>query len=311
MKTRLLQGMTILMAATRALSSPGWAIQCDGVDDWATLPIPNFPKVSWTLEAWVKFNSLETTSVFHMMAGDSTYLRIVTSNSGRGPHIQLDVGGRGTQPTEADVVMAYNHIAVVVGENVKGDEVNTTAIMYVNGTKSAFLSVPKLADQRPSAELGLCYTRKLLSAMDQREKFGGIVIDDVRFWAEERTQEQIIKTMNTVPSGPNLLHWWAMDNGKGAIVTDSIQGSHGDLAKRRQFTTERPLWIPSGAPIKQANFTAASGVINKVIPLSHPDGSATQLKFPTLSLPRARPGPSTLTSTRSVHQSQEGTRAFN
>ena len=68
---------------------PGWAIRCDGVNDWASLPIPNLPNDFWTLEGWVKFNSLKTSSLFHMYSGDDTILRLVTSSFGGLQHLQL------------------------------------------------------------------------------------------------------------------------------------------------------------------------------------------------------------------------------
>lgn len=68
---------------------PGWAIRCDGVNDWASLPIPNLPNDFWTLEGWVKFNSLKTSSLFHMYSGDDTILRLVTSRFGDSQRLQL------------------------------------------------------------------------------------------------------------------------------------------------------------------------------------------------------------------------------
>jgi class 3 adenylate cyclase len=274
MRASLLQALTVLvtMAIVDALS-PGWAIRCDGVDDWATLPIPSLPE-SWTLEAWVKFNSFKTASVFHMHSGDNTVLRIVTSNSGGATQLQLAIGGGGTKPTGVKVTTEeFVHIAVVV-ERTEGIHVNTT--MFINGTIAHFTTIQQLEIMRPPIQLGLCYTRKLLSSMDVREKFGDVEIDDVRLWGEARTEEQIYQTMETVPAGPNLLHWWAMDDGGGVVLTDSIQGYDGDLAKRRQFTTQRPMWVPSRARARQVNFTAISGVINKPIALSLHDGSATE-----------------------------------
>jgi hypothetical protein len=42
-----------------------------------------------------------------------------------------------------------------------------------------------------------------------------------------------------------------MDDGGGVVLTYSIQGYDGDLAKRRQFTTQRPMWVPSRARTSQ------------------------------------------------------------
>jgi hypothetical protein len=41
--------------------------------------------------------------------------------------------------------------------------------------------------------------------------------------------------------------------GGGAVLKDSIQGYDGDLAKHRQFTTQRPVWIRSLSCAYQAS----------------------------------------------------------
>jgi hypothetical protein len=136
MRAILLQALIVLvtwlyLTISDALS-PGWAIRCDGVDDWASLPTPASLPETWTLEAWVKFNSFKTARVFHMYSGDNTVLRIATSKSGGATQLQLAIGGGGTKPTDVKVTTeGFVHIAVVV-ERTEGVHVNTT--MFVNGT---------------------------------------------------------------------------------------------------------------------------------------------------------------------------------
>ena len=112
--------------------------------------------------------------------------------------LNLLVGGGGLRPTWVEVTTSYTHLAIAV-DNIHPE--NTT--FYVNGTKVELHKeiVSKIPEKvSNSALLGLCYTRKILSQMDVREKFGDVDLDELRLWAEWRTAEQIQETMTGIIS---------------------------------------------------------------------------------------------------------------
>ncbi|CAB9498069.1 expressed unknown protein [Seminavis robusta] len=294
--------------------SAGWGLECNGLDQWATLPIKELPDSAWTFEAWIQLPKSIAGSILTITADetDSSLMQLLTSFISTDD----DEGGNTLAPSlfamnlvfdrnyeknqYIDVGGRYHHVAVVVEESTNNeDDVTSISVTsywdgepWVNGSSIVQKSKEHnnqgvdgggvlLSSSVGSATIQLCHWIKIGSYSTTRERFGSVVLHDVRFWGKARTRDEILSSMTDPTLATDnethaLLHWWKMDEGGGLAILDSVQGSDGSLANRRQYTNQRPTWVASKAPAEHANFTAILGVTSQPVPLAHWDGSATE-----------------------------------
>lgn len=274
--------------------SAGWAIECDGVDDWGTLPIPNLPAGSWTFEAWVHFPAdrpIRTGTAFQIVseASDQELIKVPISHNVDRSHgavyaLNLPIVYNDGENVESAVEPGRSyHVAVAVEKPMPQNNHTISAHAYWNGRLITSFAAPgpsiDTETEEPqvmgSATIHLCFLQKVGTFSNLRERFGAMQVDDVRFWNTAKSQTEIESTMfslNATEHQETLMHWWKFDEGDGVIVKDSMsQASHGSLAQRRDFTNQRPSWVPSLVPNRhQANFTPVVGNTNQLLRLRHP-----------------------------------------
>jgi hypothetical protein len=235
----------LALARGPAVAQAGGALQCDGVDDYVTIPDANdlfdLP-MAMTLEAWVRYDNpigIETAIGGHFANVGGSYA-LLRDNP---PNIRFAVSTPATNSAgSAGTVGAgeWTHIA--------GSYDGATLRVYVNGALAG--TAPQTGTVTDVTELWFC--RFPLAAG------GGFLdgqIDEVRIWGVVRSASQIAAHYRFPLEGDEtgLAGYYRFDEGDGQTIQDSsIFDSHGFLGAGQGAGTDDPTRVLSSAPIEEA-----------------------------------------------------------
>lgn len=230
---------------------PRFALDFDGNDDdavvqgSATIAYPG--SGGWTVEAWVLPHDI-VPSLLTPVVG-----QISIGIPGRDPYfIALDAGDIIFRINEADGSEASIQSPIEEGawHHVAGvyDSAAGMLQLYVNGDLTDELATAVTIESNEAFTFLMGGEGPGLA-----RHFDG-VIDEVRIWAEARTDCEINANMHRRLRGDeaNLRGYWRLDAGEGQTVTDhSPFGNHGELGANADPGGDLfdPVWVESGAPL--------------------------------------------------------------
>ena len=173
------------------------------------------PASAFTVEAWVKLNSLPGASTNYNIVSKETYCtqgyRLLSVGYGNGGKFYFLVCGLAGTPaivgTTVPTIGTWYHVAGVYdGANLK---------LYVNGLPEGTPPIASGTITNTIGSMGIgSYNGGSLEFMDG-------TIDDVRIYNYARSASQILEDMNkTAPSGTGPLAWWKMNEASGQSVAN-------------------------------------------------------------------------------------------
>ncbi|HEY2953268.1 MAG TPA: LamG-like jellyroll fold domain-containing protein, partial [Verrucomicrobiae bacterium] len=232
---------TVAGSATASIldndAAPTFALQFNGVNQRVDINGGGSLNLvgNLTVEAWINRAAV---GVQH-----SVFEKFGAANSGvggydlriSGDRVQFEVrddGGRAVTVTGATAIPANTWV------HVAGHWDGANLRVFVNGAQDGIL-----ANNRPP-RAGNTLARIGARGDDAGTPFNG-QIDEVRVWNVARSAAQINANRNTCIPGNagGLAGYWRLDNGAGAIATDSSpNGNNGTLING-------PTWVPSTSPV--------------------------------------------------------------
>jgi hypothetical protein len=230
------------------VSGPGNALVLDGIDDYVEANtvsndllfelMPN-PMQSITLEAWV-YPEVQTDNAavlaFNTISGGNHNILFYDGDIQKFNY--YDPENEYTYSDSLFIAEQWYHVAVTVNIHNEG-------ILYINGVEQATFNTGVRPSRGARFSIGQEWDNSATS-----QHFKGM-IDEVRVWKENRTQEEIFNAMNIPLLGdePKLISLWHFDE---PHETNLFQKTHDATVHRNDGflngyeTSDRPF-TPSGA----------------------------------------------------------------
>jgi hypothetical protein len=225
--------LAVLLCCTPLVAQPGGgALDCDGANDFATIPDAGADfdfATTMTLEAWVRTD----TGNMYAVGGFSGAFVLGTSD--------LAVFTVSTPGT--DSASSANSVTPGVWTHVAGTYDGATIRIYVNGALAG--TEPHSGDVSDATELRLC-------RHPNAEFFSNGAIDEVRVWDVVRTGAEINDHYRMALTGheTGLVGYYRFDEGGGQLVLDSSdRGNDGFLGATSGPADDDPSRVDSGAPL--------------------------------------------------------------
>jgi len=221
----------------------GSFLRFDGVDDFVMVfqNITLEPESAITVEAWIYPDSKEPwhnrlNRILRKAAGynDGYALTWDFNNDGR-IHFAVDLfsQGKGMHVQDNHLNEVYlndwHHIAAVYSAE-------HSASLYIDGILKKAL--PTLGPMSHTDDL-------YIGGFGPQENFAGM-IDEVRIWNVERTEDEIRSSMYKKLSGneTNLVAYWDFNEGEGQIARDSSKNNNdGQLGAMPDEDESDPIWV--------------------------------------------------------------------
>ena len=207
------------------------ALIFDGIDDYVSIPNDGMLNANsnFTIEAWVNPASLASNGNYRAVAGGDGAWRLFLNEYN--PSVWgLTICTPGCNAAQSS---GMGGLQVNQWQHLAGTYDGSTIRIYKDGNFVA--SAPLTGAVNSPAELII---GKWISSFDG-------MIDEVRFWAVTRSQEEISSTMNVplVGTETGLAGYWQLDDGAGLSVADSAtNGRNGALAA----APAAPIWTIPG-----------------------------------------------------------------
>ena len=213
----------------------GYALDCDGVDDYVTIPdnASLRPTAALTVEAWIYPEDIAGQTVPPVVRkadGSSGYALEINHNTNE-IQFWVHIAGTGFFSSPTYTLSALNRWYHVAGTY---DGSNIT--LYVNGMR--------IGSTVQSGTITSYFGPLIIGS---ESTFGGRYfdgkIDEVRIWSDARSQTEIQENMHRELTGTeaNLTAYYPMNTGSGTTLTDqSTSANNGTL-------TNGPVWQTSGA----------------------------------------------------------------
>jgi hypothetical protein len=229
-----------------------WALQFDGTDDFASIPVTNGDfdfDHTLTIEAWVKPLSV---------TGSGYYRGIV-----RGAHEEpppkksggwvMFLGKQARSSWGLGVCLPRCDDAISGAGNIQANQWQHLAGVY-DGTHVSIYRNGYFVAMRDHCHSGNISHISYVLLGSWKTSFNGL-IDEVRVWNVVRTQSQIQANMNISLTGsePGLVGYWRLDEGSGQTIADSTGKNNGRLGSTTRVDTYDPIWVPSDLPIPDAD----------------------------------------------------------
>ncbi len=222
---------------------PGRALTFDGVDDY--IDVPNAPILempgAFTVEFW--FNTTDTGNKVILEKGSANAEYSVQQFSGN--VLGINVGGGILRTANSYNDGLWHHIAIVYRSAGDGD-------IYVDGVRDVDTNVTNT----PSYSA----TNLHIGSRGGSLAFNGS-LDEIRIWAEARTQEDVVSRKDERLAGDeiNLAAYYTFDQPTGTLAVDFSETgeNHGTLTGGLTFDANAPV---SGAIAPQGlNVRELSG----------------------------------------------------
>lgn len=243
-----------------AICPSGSALQFDGQDDYVQVPYSEaFQLPVLTLMAWIYPTSdLSVSGGSIVGRGEdkvtdrsafSIGVRTATSPWGHGVGVGYEVNNDDDYTYGTDYYPPVGQWAHIVAMR----DTNGQLRIYANGILiGQWDSTPTPASN--------CYQDLTIGASWNNDRgnmvLGGFfpgIIDEVAIYNRALSAEEIQTLMHTRPdtSDPNLVAYWAFDEGEGQVAGNSSgnNGNHGQLGSTPDTDNSDPEWVESDAPV--------------------------------------------------------------
>jgi hypothetical protein len=152
----------------------------------------------------------------------------------------------------------------------------TNFVLYLDGVLDNSVAASGIPDYTSKQNAGIG------TSMTSKGAAGGFFagdIDEVRIWNYARSQTEIQAAMNTeITSAPGLLGRWGLNDGSGAVATNSVAGSPDGTIHNATWTSDMPflpqtvsLTAPANGAVITINSTVtlsatatSTGIVSKV-----------------------------------------------
>lgn len=174
----------------------------------------------WTLEAWVRMDGYSKNNQAIFSTGSSDHEIYIRFGDANRPYNYLQVKTLGGQvSTKSDLVAnTWYHWAFVYD--------GTTFTIYRNGTQDCIFD--------PPAPKGGQVRFDRLSMISSGASYftNNCAMSQVRLWKTVRTETEIKNNMlyEIIPTNPNLIACWPMDEGEGSFFRDITGNGHDATA---------------------------------------------------------------------------------
>jgi hypothetical protein len=230
-----------------------YALSFDGMDDF--VEIPNDPSLNisenFTIEFWIKTDNPQQawTRVLEKGSWDQYYIGFYNNHGRMHGALRTKDGENDTKMT-IPVGPAYTRMVANEWYHVAATYDGQFAKIYING----ILESTKEAEVQPrevTGELILGAVKRL----NGYEYHMDAVIDEMRFWNQARSVDDIVDEMYTELTGTesNLAAYYSFNEGSGQMLNDlSANGNHGRLGMTTLADGSDPTWVPSDRPTTPA-----------------------------------------------------------
>ncbi len=214
------------------------ALQFDGVDDYAELPIgPVIGSLTdSTFATWVNWTGgSDGQRIFDFGGGPiNMFLTPCADGIGRMRFAVTQAGARSQNQATAPQALAagWHHVAVTI------DAAGQTYLLYLDGEVVG----TKTEAQCTPSSLGDTSRNWLGRSQEPTVPYFHGLLDDFRIYGCALSAAEVTQLAAEVPPDPNLLAWWKLDETWGSTVFDSAGQSDG-------VTYGGPLWQPTGGQI--------------------------------------------------------------
>ena len=262
----------LLIRAGNTEGASGTCLAFDGNDDHITLPAkPDFNPNVFTVEFWVKMdNPGEWDGIIDKGKASNTDWYFTTGSSGQTKGIIFGVRG-GASPQELSYSWNDNQ-----WHHVAGTYDGTTARLIIDGEVKA---------SKTSTHNASTNNIYMGSRRGPAWYFGG-ELDEVRFWNEARSLEEIREHLHLTLDGDEagLVSYYQFNEGSGTSCNDPLLGNNGDLNNM-----EANDWVES--PLIIGHGTGASQIVSTTGAYNF-SGTGIDLNF------MAKTGTDTIVATR-------------
>ncbi len=203
-----------LSAPVPPASSVNSAISFDGVNDYATMGTARFPLPtgSQTISLWLAPQSTGAAADLVVLRRDDSGSEFELSATGAPLMNMIWASVTLVESANPLGTGSWHHLAYVYD--------SSTHMIYVDGELTASAKATPNNHSPTSGWLG---------SFDGHQKFYSGVIDDLRIWAQARTQAELKAEManGTPTSDPDLVAYYTFDEAEGLLVVDhSGNGNH-------------------------------------------------------------------------------------
>jgi hypothetical protein len=248
----------------------GGALQFDGVNDYAELPIG--PVIGTltdsTFATWVNWSGgRDGQRIFDFGGGPiNMFLTPCAGGIGRMCFAITKAGARSQDQATAPQALAagWHHVAVTI------DAADQTYLLYLDGQVVA----TKTEAQYTPSSLGETTQNWLGRSRSSADPYFQGALDDFRIYGCVLSAAEVAQLTAEVPPDPSLLAWWKLDETWGSIALDSSgRDYHGTLLGG-------PLWQPAGGQLGGAlQFDGVDDYAQ--LPIGSLIGSLTDSTFAT------------------------------
>ena len=216
----------------------GGALQFDGVNDYAQLPIgPVIGSLTdSTFATWVNWSGgSDGQRIFDFGGGQiNMFLTPCAAGIGRMRFAITQAGARSMDQTTAPQALTagWHHVAVTI------DAAAQTYRLYLDGQVVA----TKTESQYTPSSLGDTTQNWLGRSQEPAAPYFHGLLDDFRIYGCALSAAEVAQLTAEVPPDPSLLAHWKLDETGGVVVFDSAGQNDG-------VTYGEPLWQPAGGKI--------------------------------------------------------------
>ncbi len=208
----------------------GSALHFDGVDDGCNTSAVSGMGASWTLEAWIRPDTIRRQGIL-AIGGSSIDAMLTVADDGRVRALGMP-GAIGdlwsANPLVADV---WVHVAMT----------------YDAGANRMALVIGGLEVDAATSVSAPTNGNLVEMAHEETKRFHGI-IDEVRLWNVARTPAQIAAEMNAPISGTpaGLIGYWRLDEATGTTASDAIGSADGSFVGAPVWAYPDRVWASPG-----------------------------------------------------------------
>ena len=233
---------------TYGLSGASYALQFDGVDDFVSIVdsgVFDFDD-TFTVEAWVKPNTLSGSGSFKSFLGGNTSEPPFTGSGWQFFLHRDDYSNWGLSvcvPTCDSATTGSGNLQADQWQHMAGTFDGSNIRIYKNGELIT-----------TQAHAGNVMDINYILVGIWETSFDG-VMDEIRIWNVARSQSEIQANKNKSLFGNEfgLVGYWKFDEGTGQIASDSTDNYNiGRLGTLSTKDDQDPVWVVSGAPINIA-----------------------------------------------------------
>ncbi|MFC1738672.1 LamG-like jellyroll fold domain-containing protein [Planctomycetota bacterium] len=248
-KTLLTISAMLAFLGLCGVTSAGSSLEFDGVDDFVDLGDSSSlkPDLPLTLSAWIKLDSSGSRQyVISLDDQSSNYYGVwmqvqpdgnVNISYGDGGDREL-VHRRTKNGTTILSTNDWHHVAAVVRGPVDMD-------IYINGQNDG----GTYSGTGGGLQYSFSGNSNIGTRLDLLNAFDGI-IDEVGLYDRALTEQEIEQIIYSgVFADPNLLGYWAFEEGEGQVASDSSGNDNdGQLGSTPDADDNDPVWVQEGAP---------------------------------------------------------------